>query len=64
LGEGLITRLWAVFAVMLASAIGVTIWSQMLPKGQRVFHQLGVIILGMLFLLYLKPFANEQSLPL
>jgi len=37
--------LWAVFAVMLASAIGVTIWSQMLPKGQRVFHQLGVIIL-------------------
>jgi len=37
--------LWAVFAVMLLSAIVVTVWSQMLPKGQRVFHQLGVIIL-------------------
>jgi hypothetical protein len=32
---------------MLTSAIVVTVWSQMLPKGQRVFHQLGVIILGM-----------------
>ena len=32
---------------MLTSAIVVTVWSQILPKGQRVLHQLGVIILGM-----------------
>jgi len=30
---------------MLLSALVTLVWSQMLPQGQRVFHQLGVIIL-------------------
>jgi bacteriorhodopsin len=30
---------------MLLSALVMVVWSQMIPQGQRVFHQLGVIIL-------------------
>ena len=30
---------------MLLSALVTIVWAQMLPQGQRVFHQLGVIIL-------------------
>lgn len=37
--------LWAAFSVMLLSGLIVLVWSHMVPKGQRVFHQLGVIIL-------------------
>jgi bacteriorhodopsin len=37
--------LWACFAIMLLSALVTIVWAQMLPQGQRVFHQLGVIIL-------------------
>jgi bacteriorhodopsin len=37
--------LWAAFAIMMVSDIIVFAWSLTLPKGQRVFHQLGLIIL-------------------
>merc|ERR1712093_128757 len=37
--------LWAIFAVMLASAIGVTTWTLMTPPGKRTFHVLSMAIL-------------------
>jgi bacteriorhodopsin len=37
--------LWAAFAIMLVSDLIVLAWSMTLPKGQRVFHHLGLIIL-------------------
>ena len=37
--------LWAVFAVMLATGLGVTAWSYTLPAGTRAFHTLSVIVL-------------------
>jgi len=37
--------LWAVFAIMLFSDFVVLIWHFMIPRGQRVFHQLSMIIL-------------------
>merc|ERR1712093_580237 len=37
--------LWAIFAVMLATAIGVTAWMLMTPPGKRAFHVIGLMIL-------------------
>lgn len=37
--------LWAVFSVMLASALGVTVWALMIPPGKRAFHFIGIAIL-------------------
>ena len=44
---------------MLLSALVTLVWSQMLPQGQRVFHQLGVIIL-VSYLLFSKLFTHTQ----
>lgn len=37
--------LWAIFATMLASGLGLTFWTLSLRPGQRAFHFLGVSIL-------------------
>jgi bacteriorhodopsin len=37
--------LWAVFAVMALSTLAVAFWSHRRPRGQRVFHQIPIIIL-------------------
>ena len=37
--------LWAVFGVMLISDLVVMVWHFMIPRGQRVFHQLSMVIL-------------------
>jgi len=37
--------LWAAFAIMLASGIGVLAWALTRPVGQRAFHYIGVMIL-------------------
>lgn len=37
--------LWAIFAAMLASALGVTVWALMTPPGKRAFHFIGIAIL-------------------
>jgi hypothetical protein len=42
---------------MLLSALVTLVWSQMLPQGQRVFHQLGVIIL-VSHHVFVKAFSN------
>jgi hypothetical protein len=42
---------------MLLSALVTLVWSQMLPQGQRVFHQLGVIIL-VSHHVFIKAFSN------
>lgn len=36
--------LWAVFAVMIASAIGLIVWGGMQPIGRRAFHHLGAAL--------------------
>jgi bacteriorhodopsin len=35
--------LWAVFAIMFFSAIIVFVWQFFVPRGQRVFHHLGLV---------------------
>lgn len=37
--------LWMVFAVMLASGLGLSLWTTSLPSGHRTFHYLGIAIL-------------------
>jgi len=37
--------LWAVFAVMLISDLIILVWHFMIPRGQRIFHQIAVILL-------------------
>lgn len=36
--------LWAIFAAMLASGLGLTFWTLSLPSGKRAFHFLGIAI--------------------
>ena len=39
--------LWAAFAVMIFSDLAMVLWSFNIPKGQRLFHQLAIVILTM-----------------
>ena len=36
--------LWAVFSIMAFTAIVVFVWMTRVPRGQRVFHQLAIIV--------------------
>jgi len=37
--------LWAVFAVMFSTGLGVTAWSYMRPTGARAFHNVSIVVL-------------------
>ncbi|KAL7424769.1 hypothetical protein Q5752_000453 [Cryptotrichosporon argae] len=50
--------LWAVFAVMLLSDLVVFAWQFSFPRGQRVFHQLGLIILTTATIAYFSMASN------
>lgn len=50
--------LWAVFAVMLFADLVVIGWHFMVPRGQRLFHQLGAIILTTASIAYFSMASN------
>ncbi|KAK1926706.1 hypothetical protein DB88DRAFT_178032 [Papiliotrema laurentii] len=50
--------LWAVFAVMLFTDLCVMAWHFMVPRGQRVFHQLAIIILTTAAIAYFSMASN------
>jgi len=50
--------LWAVFGIMLFSDIIVFAWSYTLPRGQRVFHHLSMIILSTAAIAYFTMAAD------
>lgn len=56
--------LWAVFAVMLLSDLIVIGWHFTIPRGQRVFHQLGAIILTTASIAYFCMASNLGSTPI
>lgn len=50
--------LWAVFAVMLFSDLVILVWHFFVPRGQRVFHQLAVILLTTASIAYFSMASN------
>lgn len=56
--------LWAAFAVMLLSDLIVIGWHFTVPRGQRVFHQLGAIILTTASIAYFSMASNLGSTPI
>jgi len=50
--------LWAVFAVMALSALGMIFWSHRRPRGQRVFHHLALIVLSVAAIAYYAMASN------
>ena len=56
--------LWAVFAVFLLSDLIFVAWSTFaLPRGQRVFHHLAIIILTVGFIAYYAMASDLGSTP-
>ncbi|KAL7006993.1 hypothetical protein EMMF5_003577 [Cystobasidiomycetes sp. EMM_F5] len=55
--------LWAVFAVMLASALGVLAWSFLIPAGQRTFHWIGIALLFTASIAYFSMASDLGSTP-
>jgi len=56
--------LWAVFAVMLLTDLVVIGWHFTIPRGQRLFHQLGAIILTTATIAYFSMASNLGSTPI
>lgn len=50
--------LWTVFAIMLASDVGFIAWHWRLTRGQRVFHQLPILILTTATIAYFSMASN------
>lgn len=50
--------LWTVFAIMLASDLGFIVWHWRLTRGQRVFHQLPILILTTAMVAYFSMASN------
>lgn len=55
--------LWAIFAAMLASALGVTVWALFTPPGKRAFHFLGIGILFTASIAYFSMASNLGATP-
>jgi len=55
--------LWAIFACMLASALGTTIWAMMLPVGKRAFHWIGVALLFTASIAYFSMASDLGATP-
>lgn len=56
--------LWAVFAIMLFTDIGMIAWMATLPKGRRVFHHLAIIILTTASIAYFSMASNLGGTPI
>ena len=56
--------LWAVFAIMLLTDLVVIGWHFTIPRGQRLFHQLGAIILTTAAIAYFSMASNLGSTPI
>ncbi|KZT22460.1 heat shock protein 30 [Neolentinus lepideus HHB14362 ss-1] len=56
--------LWAVFAVMLCSDLVFICWSFTRPRGQRVFHQLPIIILTTASIAYFSMASDLGATPI
>jgi len=56
--------LWAVFAVMLVTDIGMMAWAWSLPKGRRTFHHCAVIILTTASIAYFSMASNLGYTPI
>ncbi|KAF8587927.1 family A G protein-coupled receptor-like protein [Ramaria rubella] len=56
--------LWAVFAVMLVSDLGVIAWAYTRPRGKRVFHQIPIIVLTTATLAYFAMASDLGATPI
>ncbi|KAI0806068.1 heat shock protein 30 [Irpex lacteus] len=56
--------LWAVFAVMTASMLGMFLWSFMRPKGTRFFHNIALIILTTSAIAYFAMASDLGATPI
>lgn len=55
--------LFAIFAVMLASALGVTVWTFFVPAGHRAFHAIGIAILFTASIAYFSMASDLGATP-
>jgi len=55
--------LWAIFAAMLASALGTTIWALFTPPGKRAFHWIGIAILFTASIAYFSMASDLGATP-
>lgn len=56
--------LWAVFAIMMVTDIGMMAWAWSLPKGRRTFHHLAVIILTTASIAYFSMASDLGATPI
>ncbi|KIP11031.1 hypothetical protein PHLGIDRAFT_28161 [Phlebiopsis gigantea 11061_1 CR5-6] len=56
--------LWAVFAIMAVSTLGMFAWSHMRPRGTRFFHNIALIILLVSTISYFSMASNLGATPI
>ncbi|TCD60006.1 hypothetical protein EIP91_010924 [Steccherinum ochraceum] len=56
--------LWAVFAVMAVSTLGMIVWSTRRPRGTRLFHNLAIVILATSTVAYFSMASDLGATPI
>lgn len=57
-------QLWAVFAVMLVVDLIVIGWHFTIPRGQRLFHQISIVVLTTATIAYFSMASNLGATPI